>query len=619
MAMPIEAQPADTLLATLRRTVQVPPDAQMGMQPGVDSIVLYIASIADTLPAWGTQTLRRDRMLREFFLKEPILGSAVAAVSSQHASYRWEIESEDEGLRDAVTEMIETSHFGEGWTSFVTALSIDYLTQDRGAYIEIVREANQPDAAVLGIVCLEALRCRPTGDPRKPVVYTDEKSQDHLLDYWNVARLVEMPSSIVTMRGMQYSAVSRVLSASQIMRDIIIYRGEKVGGRFQRMIHIVGGPAKQDIKRALQAGAEDADNEGLTRFTLPTILASLDPSKPVSHVEIPLASLPDNFDLEDEMKSYITTIALAFCRDYQDFGPLPGGNLGPSNQSEILAAKTKGKGPALFMRSMEYAMNRRGIVPFPLAIFHYREQDLEDEGNKEKIRRLRAETRSTMIKSGEITPDVARMLAVKDGDYDAELLGEIERTEAEGRERAEQNLRLNAEVNASVRQTVGGRAPGTTTPPRLPGGIAGAKKGSAAEKGIVPYDGGMEPVLHALQKLMDIQDRTVYRTIPEIVAALVKSGHADEELIAALRISAEAQGKTSSGITALTASLAKLAGALLDAKTPKGINKVAMPTPTVHLELTMPEIEETTKVVRDKDGLVDTFTKIRKPIKKEAR
>jgi len=601
MAMPIEAQPADTLLATLRRTVQVPPDAQMGMQPGVDSIVLYIASIADTLPAWGTQTLRRDRMLREFFLKEPILGSAVAAVSSQHASYRWEIESEDEGLRDAVTEMIETSHFGEGWTSFVTALSIDYLTQDRGAYIEIVREANQPDAAVLGIVCLEALRCRPTGDPRKPVVYTDEKSQDHLLDYWNVARLVEMPSSIVTMRGMQYSAVSRVLSASQIMRDIIIYRGEKVGGRFQRMIHIVGGPAKQDIKRALQAGAEDADNEGLTRFTLPTILASLDPSKPVSHVEIPLASLPDNFDLEDEMKWYITTIALAFGRDYQDFGPLPGGNLGTSNQSEILAAKTKGKGPALFMRSMEYAMNRRGIVPFPLASFHYREQDLEDEGNKEKIRRLRAETRSTMIKSGEITPDVARMLAVKDGDYDAELLAEIERTEQEARERAENNLRLNAEVNASVRQTVGGRAPGTTTPPKLPGGIAGAKKAM--------IDGDERSQLESLLPLAAIVHSL--RTHDEIKAALPMLQKALDE-----------QRQTSEAVIALAAHVAALARAVSEAEPPTIVVQpaevdVRMPALPVTLTVKAEGHEETIVPERRKDGKISGWLKTVKPAKEE--
>src|SRR3990172_9352937 len=363
----------ETMLESVRATVQTIPEASQATQP-TDSIIMYIASVADSLPPWGTQTQRRDKMLREFFIREPFLAGAVGSVCASHASYRWEIESEDDELKKVVTAMLETAHFGEGWTSFASMVTIDYLTQDRGAYVEIIRDGASPSAPVLGIAVLEALRCTPTGNPRTPVAYEDEHGGRHLLNYYDVARLIEMPSSISTMRGMQYSAVSRVLAASQIMRDIIIYRGEKVGGRFQRVLHIGGGPAKQDIRRALQMGDEDADNQGLVRFQLPTILASLDPSKPVSHVEIPLASLPDNFDLEDE-------------------------------------------------------------------------------GNHEKIRRLRAETRASMIKSGEITPEVARLMAIKDGDYDKDLLPVIEKSEEEARVRAEENLRLNAEVNAETRQT----------------------------------------------------------------------------------------------------------------------------------------------------------------------
>ncbi|GAH08691.1 unnamed protein product, partial [marine sediment metagenome] len=57
--------------------------------------------------------------------------------------------------------------------------------------------------------------------------------------------------------------------------------------------------------------------------------------------------------------------------------------------------------------------------------------DLQAEGDQMKIKRLRAETRKTMIESQEITPEAARMMAVEDGDYDKRYLAEIERTEAE--------------------------------------------------------------------------------------------------------------------------------------------------------------------------------------------
>ena len=157
---------------------------------------------------------------------------------------------------------------------------------------------------------------------------------------------------------------------------------------------------------------------------------------------------------------YITTMALAFGRDYQDFAPLPGGNLGTSNQSEILHEKSKGKGPSLFMEILTYAMNYRGIVPFPVAKFLFKELDLADAFNAQKTKRLKAETRNTMIKSGEITPEAARLMAIEEGDYDKKYLPVIEQTEIEGRERAiEDHDRTMALANA--KRAAAGRARGS--------------------------------------------------------------------------------------------------------------------------------------------------------------
>jgi hypothetical protein len=453
--VPAKADPG--VLDAVKRTVQVTPPVEATAP--IDSLVLYFASMADVVPQWGSEVARRDKMLRQLFIKEPMVAGAVFSIVAGNAAFRWEVQSESEDLVALVTGMLRMAQFGSGWTDFVSRITIDLLMQDNGAFIEVVRAEDKPDSPVLGIAALESYRCQRTGNPTKPVIYTDEKSKRHKLNWWNVIPIVEMPSSIKTMRGMQYSAMSRVLTAAQIMRDIMIYRGEKVGGRFQRVLHIVGGPAKQDIKRALNMDQEDADNRGQARFMLPTILASLDPSKPVSHVEIPLASLPDNFDLEQEMKWYITTMAMAFGRDYQDFAPLPGGNLGTSHQSEILHEKSKGKGPSLFMEIMTYAMNYRGIVPYPAAKFQFKELDLADAFNAQKTKRLKAETRASMIKSGEITPEAARLMAIEEGDYDKKYLAEIERSEEEGRQRnIEEHDRVMALANA--KRAAAGRARG---------------------------------------------------------------------------------------------------------------------------------------------------------------
>jgi len=195
-----------------------------------------------------------------------------------------------------------------------------------------------------------------------------------------------------------------------------------------RAIHIVSGPAKQQLEDVMRRADENADNQHLTRFIMPVILASLDPEKPVSHVEIPLASLPDNFDFDEELKWYIAQLALGFGRDYQDFAPLPGGNLGTSQQSEILHLKSRGRGPALFMKMLEHAFNFHGVMPRSIT-FSFAEQDLEAEGDRAKIVRLHAETRKTQIESGEITPEVARQIAVDLGDLDERYLAMMQETD----------------------------------------------------------------------------------------------------------------------------------------------------------------------------------------------
>jgi hypothetical protein len=452
----------ETILDSVKRTVQTVPSPALDSQP-IDSLVMYFASAADPMPPWGSSVVQRDKLLRQFFIKEPMVAGAVFNIAAANAAFRWEIQCEDEQLREAVTRMLKASQFGDGWAPFISRLTVDLLTQDNGAFIEVIRDGVGPAAPVVNLAALEANRCIRTGNPKTPVQYDDQESEKHLLNWYDVVPLVEMPSNIETMRGMQYSALSRLLTAAQIMRDIEIYRGEKVGGRFQRVLHIVGGPARNDIKKALQMDEEDADNRGLTRFMMPTILASLDPSKPVTHVEIPLASLPDNFSLEDEMKWFITTMALAFARDYQDFAPLPGGNLGTSNQSEILHKKSRGKGPSLFMEIIDYAVNMRGLIPYPTTKFVFRELDLEAEFDKARIRRTRSEARGAMIKSGEITPEAARMMAIQEGDYDAKVVAEIERTEEARHQRAVEDAEramslANARRGAS-RSEAAGRTP----------------------------------------------------------------------------------------------------------------------------------------------------------------
>ena len=414
----------------LKRTVQSFPDNTAGGP--ANSLTLYLASVSDIVPAWGQNITRRDVELRKFWPTEPMLASAIYGVAAANAAFSWELTGPDR-TRDAVQKMLNSADLGKGWQDFIIKISLDLLTQDNGAFIEVIRAGKSATSAVLGIAHLDSASCRRTGNPEFPVIYTDLKGYEHKMAWWNIISLEEMPSPDQKMYGVQLCAVSRVLKWAQVLRDIHTYKAEKIGGRFARAIHIVGGPQKSELEDVTNRHDEEADNLGLTRYIKPIILASLNPDKPVSHVQIDLAALPDGFDIDTEMKWYINQLALGFGRDYQDFAPLPGGNLGTSTQSEVLAEKGRAKGPALFMKLIEHKFNFWGILPSNVE-FAFKEQDLEQESKQATVKMSRATARKTRLDSGELTPQVARDIALEEGDltqeqYDA-LTAEVAANEA---------------------------------------------------------------------------------------------------------------------------------------------------------------------------------------------
>jgi len=418
----------------LKRTVQSFPDNTAGGP--ANSLTLYLASVSDIVPAWGQNITRRDVELRKFWPTEPMLASAIYGVAAANAAFSWELTGPDR-TRDAVQKMLNSADLGKGWQDFIIKISLDLLTQDNGAFIEVIRAGKSATSAVLGIAHLDSASCRRTGNPEFPVIYTDLKGYEHKMAWWNIISLEEMPSPDQKMYGVQLCAVSRVLKWAQVLRDIHTYKAEKIGGRFARAIHIVGGPQKSELEDVTNRHDEEADNLGLTRYIKPIILASLNPDKPVSHVQIDLAALPDGFDIDTEMKWYINQLALGFGRDYQDFAPLPGGNLGTSTQSEVLAEKGRAKGPALFMKLIEHKFNFWGILPTNVE-FAFKEQDLEQESKQATVKMSRATARKTRLDSGELTPQVARDIALEEGDltqeqYDA-LTAEVAANEAMAQE-----------------------------------------------------------------------------------------------------------------------------------------------------------------------------------------
>lgn len=403
----------------LDQSVREPRIQKSAFPSGLDtSLLWFVATAADEIEPWGNKPKIRDQQLRDFVPTESLFASALGVVISRNVGFDYVVEGPTRTAAQA-HRILEESDMGEGWESLIAKLSNDLYCQDSGAFAEIVRNGDSPDSAWVGLNHLDASRCWHTGDPLKPVIYLDVKGEYHLLDWWNVYTLAELPAPHEQRYGLQFCALTRLLLAAQITKNIAIYKKEKTGGRNTRAIHLISGITTAQIQDALEQVRAQADSQGLIRFIEPLLVGSHDPKATVDVKTMELASLPDGFNEEDMFKHYISQIAMAFLSDYQDFAPLPGGNLGTSAQSQILHMKGRGKGPAMFMKLITKMMNQR-VLPQNVA-FRYQEQDIEAEELKAQVSKLRAEERKFRLESGEISLAEARHMAMEVGDLRPEL------------------------------------------------------------------------------------------------------------------------------------------------------------------------------------------------------
>ena len=428
--------------------------------------ILQIASVADEAPSWPS--LLRDQYLDRFWPQEPFLAGAIFSVASRNASFRWEVT----GLRRQAAwaqELLSQADFGRGWQSLMMKLTVDLLTQGNGAFLEIIRparaklfssgssydairaphpETNTPtwfpynrrtgkfmynlrrgkDFSItdspldlpVGIAHLDSQKCSRTNDPSRPAYYTDDNGRQHLLSSHQVVPLSEMPSPRKQHHNHQHCAVDRALRLSQIIRDMLIYKHEKVSGRFARAIHLTNIDA-EIIQDAVDQSEQNADNKGLIRYSQPIVASTVDPNARASIETIELASLPDGFSEDTSLRWYVAGLALDLGVDYGFLAPLPGNRLGTGTQAETAERQAKGKSSRLFINLMEHTINWGGILPRCTA-FRFNTPDPYEESERDRALGRRARSLSILIKAGVITPEVAAQIAADSGDLDPQYL-----------------------------------------------------------------------------------------------------------------------------------------------------------------------------------------------------
>ena len=378
------------------------------------------------LAPWWSRA--RDITLSETPGIENMWASAVYKALTKKAARGWQIQdATDSQRRTKLAQDLLHSVDGAGWVPFLSRHLQDYLLTDNGAFVEVVRASRGAGSKIIGLVHLDSLRCTRTGDIATPVLYRDDGGAEHGLRADQVLMFADMASPRASYKGVGRCAASRAWDTIIKLASVETYFREKVSGSRNLAIHLISGVTRKQLEEALATGEAARLAKGHLVYNGALLIPGLDTSvNNVGVTTIPLAEIPDGFDIEQERRDAYLRYANALGVAVQDIQPLSGQGLGTGTQTIVLDEAADGQGLAGWDKQWEQAISFR-VLPSSTT-FAFATNDIRDQKATAEVEGARAATRAARIASGEITAVEARQLALDSGDLPAEMMTAIDAT-----------------------------------------------------------------------------------------------------------------------------------------------------------------------------------------------
>lgn len=389
----------------------------------IQMFTLVLAGIQnDGIPAWSYYPQIRDMYLRIFAKKEPIMAGALYSVESRVKSLAWNIKG-GRNVKAYYQQLFAEADGGAGFGQFVSKITGDLLTQDNGAFIELVG-AGRPDTPLKGRVTelwhMDSHQCWRTFDPEFPVIYTSPLDNTyHRIHKTRVIMLSSNPQSDERARNVGFCAVSRALKMMQIIRAVQTYKEEKISGKFKRAIIYGNGVTDKQFKQATEVAEAQSENANMIVYNeIPVILSMMQDMK-LNMLD--LASLPDGFDYKEEIDIYVNILALCFGTDAREFWPATASGATKADAS-VQHQKAQGKGIADIIKTLETAFNWQIMPSNGSAEFEFDNKDDEQDKAKADIDTVRITNIQLMQQNGNISAQEGRAILIAQGVIDPKQL-----------------------------------------------------------------------------------------------------------------------------------------------------------------------------------------------------
>jgi hypothetical protein len=319
---------------------------------------VIIQGSQDEIIPWSWWPMLRDKQLRNLWKTENLMAGAVYALSGRVKALPWEVVTPRIRIQQKYQSLIASCDLGDGWGMFITRTVIDMLTQDNGAFWELLG-AGDPEkkivGPVLGIAHLDSSMIWRTHDSEIPAIYINPYTgQYHGVHRSRIVRMSSMTQPDELARGVGFCAVSRAERWLRIAFSEANYRDEKISGRFKRAIVYGSGITTKQYDNAMDAAREADDAVGRTSYSGIPVLLTMQPDMKLNILE--LARLPDGFNFKEEVDTYINVLALSLGVDAREFWPgtASGATKADANMQHL---KAQGKGVADILQTIERALN----------------------------------------------------------------------------------------------------------------------------------------------------------------------------------------------------------------------------------------------------------------------
>lgn len=321
------------------------------------------------LPTAGW-TRQRDAVLASTVRYEPFWNGAVKKAIAKGVTQQYDLKFKDRNRASAekLQDLFKASNGRRGFKHFLNQHLQDYFTTDNGAFIEIDRENNkQPGSRIIGLYHLDSLRCYRTGDPDKPVIYADLRGNYHYLTWWQVWDISDTPNARNNYFGVGDCAASGAYERIRRMVAIRLYEYQKMTGASPKVLYFIQGMTQQAIENSLQANENSRLARGMTVYGGAAITASL-AKENLDIKSIPIASLPDNYNQNDEIEQAAIEYSNVLGISKLDLKPLMGRMSGTATQSDIMDSQGESSGLGLWSGAFEDFINEM-VAPSTVTFF----------------------------------------------------------------------------------------------------------------------------------------------------------------------------------------------------------------------------------------------------------